>query len=250
MRLTASFLTAAALVLTLTPAALADSFQFTINSSVMDTISNLSNDNYMGIYSTPRDGWGTGGLVRTYASPGNSPISNISFSVPSGNVIRSAELDLILPTTWVTGPADVLDYTTFGISPPDTFNPVHIAPTLDSGTVSVSIDSISVDLDPRYGRREGDSLIFDLSKYLIINGSSGFSTGLQDFRFLGTKEIDVQVSSGYNWAGFIGGSGTVDIPYTLQVEGTYSPVPEPSSIVLLGTGILGLAGFARRKFLF
>lgn len=27
-----------------------------------------------------------------------------------------------------------------------------------------------------------------------------------------------------------------------------SPVPEPSSFILMGTGILGVAGFARRKF--
>lgn len=249
MRLTASLLTAATFFLTIAPAAFADSFQFTINSSVTENIYNTSNDNYMGIYSTPPDGWGTEGGVRTAAPfPQNSPISNISFSVPAGNVITSAELDLILPSPFVAGVAEYVDYTTFGISPPDSSNPVHIAPTLDGGTVSASIDSILIDGGPRYGRKEGGSLIFDLSNFLTVDGGNGFSN-LDDLRFLGLGEINVGVSGGYNWAGYIGGYGQANLPYEFEVTGTYSPVPEPSSIALLGTGLLALAGIARRKFL-
>jgi len=57
-------------------------------------------------------------------------------------------------------------------------------------------------------------------------------------------------TSGVNWDGYIGGSGQVDIPHTVQSDVTYLPVSEPSTFVLLGTGILFLAVAACRKSLF
>jgi len=202
----------------------------------------------MGIYSTPRDAWGTGALVYTNAPNfGNSPVSNITFSVPTGNIITSVQLDLILPSPFVRGPAEYVDYTTRAISPPDASNPIHIAPTLDGGTVSASIDNVLVNGHFQLGSADAGSLIFDLSNFLTVDGSNGFSN-LDDVRFLGQGAIYVGVSGGYNWAGYIGGSGHVDLPYTLEVSGTYSPVPEPSSIALLSTGLIGLAGIARRKY--
>ena len=51
-------------------------------------------------------------------------------------------------------------------------------------------------------------------------------------------------------------AGTIDRVFVFNDPGTWtesstdpSPVPEPSSIVLFGTGALGLAGSVRRKFL-
>jgi hypothetical protein len=55
---------------------------------------------------------------------------------------------------------------------------------------------------------------------------------------------------GINWDGYIGDSGQVDIPYTVQLDVPYSTVSEPSTFVLLGTGILFLAVAAYRKSLF
>jgi hypothetical protein len=55
---------------------------------------------------------------------------------------------------------------------------------------------------------------------------------------------------GYNWAGYIGAAGSVDLDYTIVVDVDYiTPVPEPSSLLLLVTGILALAGVMLRNTL-
>ena len=54
---------------------------------------------------------------------------------------------------------------------------------------------------------------------------------------------------GYNWDGYIGGEGQADIPYSIQVDVNYTPVPEPPGFVLLATAMIGLVGVVGRKLL-
>lgn len=255
MPLTTWFLAAAVLIV-VAPAALADSFQFTINSSVQEFISNTGNDNYMGIYTTPSDAWGTQGGVHT-GTPyyGNSPFSNISFSVPARQTVTSVAMTLILPYS-VEGTADVF-FTGGGrlpLHPPDPWGPVSIPAILaSSGSSTIEIDGLAASGGPgfNYGHLENGMEIFDISNLLTVNGNELFTTGMGNVRIQARGEVYGHITSqGYNYASYMGGTGQASIPYTLEIVGTYSPVPEPSSFALLGTGVLGLAGLARRKFIF
>jgi len=91
-------------------------------------------------------------------------------------------------------------------------------------------------------------LVTSLHFPLTINApdgshSSGFTTGLTPLQIanLGLNPNNYLVYLDTN--NFIQGGGT---PVFTQSS---AATPEPSSLILLGTGILGLAGVGRRKFL-
>ena len=243
MRLHISLL-AATLILAVAPVALADSFQYTINSNVTEFITNTNNDSFMGIYSTALN---PSSVITTTPYYGNTPFSNISFTLPSGRSITSAAMTLILPSTALHGDASLGIAESF--SSPDPDDPIHIDPTLNPGISTVIVDGLLVDsIVPLYGYSDGGFTTFNLSSLLAVNGSSISSVDLDNIHLLVLGSISATINKpGHNVNVYIGGSGQASIPYELVVSGTYSPVPEPSGIVLLGTGLFGLAGFARRK---
>ena len=218
----------AALVLT-APAALADSIQYTLNATaVMKINSEQGDNNFSGQYvNSPEAPY-----LLDYPSAccvASISLQNASVIVPAGSVIDSAFVSITVPTGPFYGSGYVFaDGGQFGEDDPSL---PSVAPTFSTtGTSEVSLDGFSVTTLAMVEGEEVSSQFQDLSLDYYGRIESAF------------------LNPGSNWGGYIDGVGQVDVPYTVSLDVTYSPVPEPSTLALFGTGILGLAGMARRKF--
>jgi hypothetical protein len=97
----------------------------------------------------------------------------------------------------------------------------------------------------------------------LPGGFNGFEISILSGETLSSVTVDPSSSSAFSAGAvltnsptniFLNLAGTCDActgpeTITLDVDANPAPAPEPSSFVLLGTGLLGFAGMAKRRFI-
>jgi hypothetical protein len=129
-----------------------------------------------------------------------------------------------------------------------------------SGTLTATLSGGVWTVDSISGAMGGSSITtlsnFEGADNQIFPGDTLLDTNGLGFETAASTQYDIfsffapgsTVTLGNNFGEFVSSTGFGGVG-TFNLVDTNSPVPEPSTFVLLGTGLLGAAGAVRRKFL-
>jgi len=118
---------------------------------------------------------------------------------------------------------------------------------------------------PRHGIYPSDFYEFELGDFVLdVEGIPNFTEGYDPDNPVATRawgkimKYHVSVTGEYNWVHFdlydhiIGDNSALFAPFSHDAHaedgGGGTPIPEPATLFLLGTGLIGLGAFGRKKF--
>lgn len=93
-----------------------------------------------------------------------------------------------------------------------------------------------------------DNLLFPTDSILDPSGFSVETASGELINIFSFYNPGSVITPGNNFGEIIGGTGSGFGVGTFALEAQNTPVPEPATFVMLGTGILGAAGALRRRF--
>jgi PEP-CTERM motif len=170
-----------------------------------------------------------------------SPITYTATFTGSGSLGGVSYTNQLITLTGIGNTADVTS-DSFG----DFFNAVTATVQIGSGSVEAFTDSIEL-IGNSVGAAFTDGTLGDV----VIEATSGASIDNYELQSAVTGTGDSVVAFGSAFQTAVGDFVIDDAAQASTFSATLptAATPEPSSFVFLGTGILGLAGVARRKLL-
>jgi len=160
--------------------------------------------------------------------PGGPLTSSDAFFVKTGGDFGTSPVSLIQSIKLVTGGT----YTLFANIAASYFPLDDFMNNRSAGVITVTLDGKTID-SWDFGEIARNTFEYaDLSASFVAAAS-----GILDINFFRPFEVDINSPTNY----------LDNISLALN-NGTGAPVPEPATVLLLGIGLLGLAGYSKKKF--